>query len=689
MARRVEEFYVQFAADNSGYRNAMKGAAKDSETFLDTENKVKRALVSTTGVLNTTTSGYDALADAIGSMENAFKSSLGIGAAIVVGLKLKDVLTEDAKRMEALAGAAANVFSNRGMAASVGTIGELSAGYDKAREAAEAYRNENARLDTVIGKIRNALTLPFGGEIATSQQSRNTELATDLDKESLRIQTEMRKVEEARADIAEHRAAGENEIADNLEKQARREREIFEASKAHNEAGYEAIRRRHAAEDALEERQQTFQEIELDFQARLSEAARSNNDIELAGAEALYEKRKAILDLAKDPIVRAQAASEADAAYTALRTARNNKEQQIENLSLAKQISELSGSDFERQQAALKLQEESLRRQLADPRTNNISRIGILTELNNNTRAQQSGQDSQNQNWFGMMEKQASLGARSMAQQVQAQRTLYQLKLAQLKAEEASENRDEAKVMNLRLQLQEQAEGLKMMAAEERIRQANVNAEQKQLDIERSTLSESAKRYEITKAQLAAVNEEIDAMRELNPELAQAAALRAQGLTNDLQRQDEANNFGKTGQQIRQRLRQEERAQRALNKYRAEREENKGLIDVQRDVNGNVISGIDPNSGSSKRVNILPPDPLDKGLSPIGRSGRLLDEKAARDEEFRKRFARPGAAKDIQIGEPEGPTREDMERGREAEKGEAIVRKLDEIKKEIIASLAH
>ena len=749
MAKTTEEFHVKFSADNSSFKKAMDDNKKSAEGFLESENKVKNGLASATSSLIGATDGADVLSKAMGGLEGVFKSSLAIGGLVTVGLKLRDVLVDQAKKMNELNDVAAGQFA-RTMGGTNKSVGELSKQFEDARDAAEKFRKTNADFDTLGGNTKNALGLLFGGEHKVVTKARNEDIASGLDKQALAIQKAMADVEERRTMLQQKISGGYTTEAAALQRQWDREKEIAAAEEQHNFSGIKAIKDRHKAEDELIAKQQEAAQDQVNLQKVVNEARRSGVDTELVSAKALYDLRKKQAEQANDPAEKQQASAALEAASLDLEATKKKLDIEKQTVIASTVLAGLAGTEYERKKQTLAIEEQILRNRLEG--ATDREKGPINSDLARNKAAQEAAEQAQRGANIRDAIGQADAGkGPGSHEELQASELKLKLALANVKVEEASAQADDHKLAALKQQVEIQAKALEQQALQVQASDEDIRLQGKTVDIQTSTLdaaeknyqvalatvdaeqakvkaahgvnkeledaeklrlrsakyaadeakaqatvskaqqalheetvkieggagSESSKRYQTTLAQIKAINAEIAAYKQLVPEIAKAKEIEKERLENDLKQQDRSLNMGKSGKEIRERLRTESRQEKQTEKFDSQRKDNSGLIDVHKDSDGNVISGINPVTGD--REDRPQASALDKPLDAIKDLPSLKDRMQKDTDDFRKRFQKPEAAPAVQPAE-DSDTDEDDDSG--------IISAISDLKDAVLQAIA-
>jgi hypothetical protein len=208
-------------------------------------------------------------------------------------------------------------------------------------------------------------------------------------------------------------------------------------------------------------------------------------------------------------------------------------------------------------------------------------------------------------------------------------------------------------------------------------------------DIEDMALDKAVRRYKVTKAiaDEAAREAIIQGGPGGNEQKAQEAELKQREAERALREQEEDLNLGKSKHDIRERFREQNKAARELQKHRDELARNNDLIPTKRDMNGNVIEGLNPTTG--ERETRAAPDPF-HDFSP-----KIKKEMEQGEEAFKRQFMtkkEQEALKDKENAEKQA--RRDADARAEKDKAakgspdaQAITGKLDEVKTAITDKL--
>lgn len=612
MAKTTEEFHTKLTADNASYNKGMQDSKKHSEGFLEGERKIEGATRSMAASLGSAASAADLVAAAANSLEDTFKGSLGISIAVAAGLGLKTVLEDNAKEMNRLSDIAGGVFAQK-MDTQGKSVEDLAGEMQKAKAAATEFAEAQRKLATLPGGIMQSLSGLFGGNSVAQQETQLENFQSAAEKEMGQRMKDMLTVEERRVSVAKLLAQGRDDEAAALTKAQARQKELAAAETASGPGLRDRYKEQFRLEDEAEARKKTAIQDQLKSQYAIMLAKEKGSNAEVEAAKIVQNAALDKFRKNRAPEQDQAILNEQTAARAAVADAEEKHQIALDTIELQRQaIDDQNAGDTEHL-ATLQREEEILRGRFNDATDDKRGQIGL--DLAKNAQAQVQGQLGRQNRGLNVIsgQSQAATGF-GPTEQLAAMRRELEITRARKQVEEDANGFHSAQAEALTTQIKLGEKALQQAEAERVIEDAKLRAEGAHVSIEGDASSEAEKRYKITQTQLTAVEAEIRAMRGLNPELARAAELSKQRLENDLRRQDQDLNLGKSGQAVRARFREQDKAQKEVEKFRTRREADGGLIPTKRDMSGRVIEGMNPVTG--KKESRVPQDDFARRFHP-------------------------------------------------------------------------
>lgn len=674
MAKQTEEFWVKFGADNSKYDNAMKGSKQKQESFIEGENKVKRALSDTASGLLKAGNAAEVLSLGAEKLSEAFKSSLFVGGAIAVGYAMKAVFDKEVESVNKLTDQLAEL-GKFDMSWQTKSFEQLAQEIDKSKKAAEDFAKKEDEISKELAPKRWGMQLMGGGSQKEREEGMQAMRQAAQDQEK-RSAEQMLHLEEQRHGILDMQLKGNDSQAAKALQNIERTRELMNMEKLGGKVLVDSVKERYAIEDKIAAKKAKDVREEIVLQGKLRYIIKAGDDSELAAATALRDARKKASDENTDPEKTTALRDVAMAAQDAYEAAKRRKALDDESMSSEMRIIQATGDADEKHLAALKEEERFLRWKYTHAKPDD--RPGINKELWGNYNAQ--GEFHKQAKNASLDDLTGDIGANKgfgPTEELAAQRAILEVIHAKQLVEFQSSNFDSHKLAALRQQEVMQRKAIAQLEVAHEIEDAALDQQEAQLNIEAGNTSEAAKRYNITKTQIEQVDREIIAQKGLNNELARSAELRKKGLENDLNAQDKALNMGKSEHEVRMRQKDEADAKKQADKFDQKRAKDGGLMNVHRGMDGQVIGGTNPVTGD--KVERAPTSGLDRKLDDFDTAPRLADQFKKASDAFRKKFK---GQPDDPLGNIAAPIKTP------GSSLEDLGTKLDEIKNAIITAIA-
>lgn len=624
--------------------NAATATAKlthSNEGLLESEKRVEHQLSGMIRDWALTGSAVDALAISADRLGNTFRTSLGIGVAIAVGVAMKKAIEDAAAEMNKLSDIATDVFKQREGGAK--SMEQLRAETVKADAAAEEYQKDITKLEGAWERIKYNASHLSPSDNAASRQREDMVVMDALEKQAATRNDQIAIKEESRVHIAQLIANGYREQADVLLRQIGYAEELDKLDQDRDRNAIAAVRARQQAEEGQIQRQRELHGLERQAGWQTSYGKGTGLNEEVVTAQATYDLKKKQFDLEHSPEAKADLQLELRNAEINLRNTKQRREETQGTLGLEIQKSKMTGDADAIHMATLKAEEELLKKNIAavipGTRIDDQAKMRLELQQKQNEITAANEQAAVNAKRGELLESEAGKGF-GPTEELQAMQRKFEIERSIYALHSQASKYSQSELDNELTQVNEMGRALKVKQAELEVTNAQLVAEGNILTIEGSHQSEATKRYRITQQQLAAVQAEIKAMGDLNTELAEAARLREQGLKNDLRAQDQSLNFGKSEKDIRKRLRDEKVQQRKEDEWQKKRDDNKGLINPSKDISGNITGGTNPITGEHEDRNA--PNNLDpSNFKPKGdQQGPHLKpgQDPAADKAFRDQF---------------------------------------------------
>jgi hypothetical protein len=606
----IQELRAIFSGDASSFENATKKAEGGLEKFMRSELRATRAIHN---ISQSLLSGGDAasiFARSFEGLEHTFKIGLAAGIGIAVGAALVERLNEAAKAGKEMQASLTEALSVKPAQAGQ-SVAELDGKVKAAEANMEKFRKKADEIEEG-GKslFQRGFDFVRPNSASSSQgKLKAAEAGFDASEEEESQAMEARAdKEEKLVELEKVRATLGKEAAAQMELSIKQAETLASKDVAANNRLMILIKEKQALEQEAFDKAVETAGMKEDFEQQLISIQKSGSDVEVKSAQAAVDYWQKKLELAgKNKDLIREAALEEDKAANKLRDVTHAKELESASLSSQTEIANLQGSADQRHLAALEIERKHLEWVRENAKPDERPKADLAVAKN----AEESRQEAQRlaeQNSQSQRQWVSAAQGFGPSEELNTARANLQITRELIDEKEREGILDETAKANLTAQVSQEERSVKEKDVSLRMTEAENALEEAKIALTHDGKTAETQKHNVTLAEIAAVQTEIQLQDSLNTELSKGLQIKLQSLNADLHAQELAAFRTPAAAWYKQQAanRAEERGNQ-----RAERnfQRNDGLRDVQRDLNGNVIGGRDPVTG--ERVNRTPSDPLD------------------------------------------------------------------------------
>jgi hypothetical protein len=606
----IQELRAIFSGDASSFENATKKAEGGLEKFMRSELRATRAIHN---ISQSLLSGGDAasiFARSFEGLEHTFKIGLAAGIGIAVGAALVERLNEAAKAGKEMQASLTEALSVKPAQAGQ-SVAELDGKVKAAEANMEKFRKKADEIEEG-GKslFQRGFDFVRPNSASSSQgKLKAAEAGFDASEEEESQAMEARAdKEEKLVELEKVRATLGKEAAAQMELSIKQAETLASKDVAANNRLMILIKEKQALEQEAFDKAVETAGMKEDFEQQLISIQKSGSDVEVKSAQAAVDYWQKKLELAgKNKDLIREAALEEDKAANKLRDVTHAKELESASLSSQTEIANLQGSADQRHLAALEIERKHLEWVRENAKPDERPKADLAVAKN----AEESRQEAQRlaeQNSQSQRQWVSAAQGFGPSEELNTARANLQITRELIDEKEREGILDETAKANLTAQVAQEERSVKEKDVSLRMTEAENALEEAKIALTHDGKTAETQKHNVTLAEIAAVQTEIQLQDSLNTELSKGLQIKLQSLNADLHAQELAAFRTPAAAWYKQQAanRAEERGNQ-----RAERnfQRNDGLRDVQRDLNGNVIGGRDPVTG--ERVNRTPSDPLD------------------------------------------------------------------------------
>lgn len=677
----IEELRAIFSGDATSYQNTVDKVTRSNGQLLESDNKVKNQLGGLSRDLMNAASPMEGLVSIADRLSETFKVGLGV-SVFAVGLK---AAAEEAKRaigeMQKFNELFDEAASGKGNALTMSTA-QMAANLEKSTKAAQELQHETQRLQEMGGlealfKPGDAFRVIFG-EINTRMEEQKI-LAEQIEQIYGQIATK----EQTRAQLlTAQRTLGEA-AARSKEMEARQAEELAQAQERYGAEVAGAVAARHVEERLAFESANEQRTLALKAEQQILLAKREGNAADIRAAQIRLEAARSEFKRAPAATDESRAATnKVIAAHAELESAQRTYALNQSNAILQSRIASLRGAEDDKRIKTLEIERQFLEWKKSNVATPDDMR-GIQAEIDRNKAALESARDEKRMRDIAAKSSEVDADAGfGPAEELKALREKAAIAWELVEASKEKANFDEREYRMLVTSAKQAEKEVQQASVRNRLEDVHNKFLEQELKIQGGVQTDVQKRFNITKAQIAATQAEIATLKTLNSELAKAAQLKLQGLQNE-QRAQQRQLFGMSPSQRRQFQREQRNEERSNRRVAKKMAANDDLFDVQRDASGRVISGRETPGGP--RVQKDQPDlfksTFDKGEK-AKRSAKDAENRKGADEAFRDQFktSRQRAADAEKRSKEQGEKDKSKDREAAANGNNPVVKELQEIK---------
>jgi len=428
MASETDEYKVIVSADGSQYNSTFEKLNRTLESHLNSERRVKTNLAGLAQSMLGAQNAATALTGVTEHLSEVFKIGLPAVAGIAVAVRIFDAVAESEKKAneeaEKMTKSIDGLGNTNAFTSSVDGFESIAEASKKAREAQQEHFS-TARADDPFRQAGFFESLEQAAALIYDKMTGTADAFTRSKLAAAQLTFEARAIAELNAkatqalreevELTQARASGEAGIAAQLEIEGRWIKAIEQAKKAGagTTENIALINQRFDLESQIAARAQASTERQLALERRLVDIKKEGGDVEVESAKARYEAAARAEDLAPPGPLRQKAITETNDALNALQAAEHVRDVRRDELNIAAQIAEVTGSADRKRLAALQLQAHQLRRAY-DGATSDDERAQINSQLRVNA-AQQREVDQRRK------ETQLDLNVQSAVARIKAQ----------------------------------------------------------------------------------------------------------------------------------------------------------------------------------------------------------------------------------------------------------------------------